>query len=105
MNLSPATSIAHLVISASAFGPRVARNLLTISSYSFHLSPFIFSEDAPAVGYMGGWSVVLLLPLEGIIFSWASTSAASEAKSESLSFSRTDLRFRLLGYSVFSVRG
>ena len=36
--------------SDSAFGARVARKRLTMSSYSFHLSPFIFSGDAPAVG-------------------------------------------------------
>ena len=54
---------------------------------------------------MGGWSVVLLFPLEGTIFSWARISSASFLNSESLSFSRTDLRLRLLGYSVFSVRG
>ena len=53
----------------------------------------------------GGWSVVLLLPLEGMIFSWARISSASDLNSPSLSFSSTDLRLRVLGYSVFSVRG
>ena len=49
--------------------------------------------------------MVLLFPLDGTIFSCASTSSASDLKSESLSFSRTDLRLSVRGYSVFSVRG
>ena len=54
---------------------------------------------------MGGWSVVLLLPLEGTIFSCARISSASDLNAPSLSFSRTERRDRLRGYSVFSVRG
>lgn len=54
---------------------------------------------------MGGWSVVLLFPLEGTIFSWERISSASFLNAPSLSFSRTARSERLRGYSVFSVRG
>ena len=104
-NVSPATSRVHVVISASALGATVARKRLAMSSYSFHLSPFIFSGDAPAVGYIGGWSVVLLLPRDGTILSCARISSASDLNAPSFSFSRTERNDRLFGYSVFSVRG
>ena len=45
------------------------------------------------------------MPLEGMIFSCDRISSASDLNSPSLSFSSTDLRLSVLGYSVFSVRG
>src|SRR4030042_2016781 len=91
-NGSPPTSRSTVVFFDTHDGATVARNRLVTSSYISHLCPLSSPLVAASTGCIGGWSVVLLLPLDGRMLSCWSISSASLANSDCFSFSRMALR-------------
>jgi len=85
------------IVFQRASGDSVARNRLTTSSYTLHLSSPSSCRLAGPVGWMGGWSVLVFCPRVGTALWFAITHSTSGRKTVGRIEERTWERSRVGG--------